>query len=41
MKINSKITLTVSCLAANMFFAQQHQFLSIPEFNDADLKKSN
>ncbi|AYZ11375.1 DUF3857 domain-containing protein [Chryseobacterium arthrosphaerae] len=40
MKINSKITVTVGCLAVHMFFAQQHQFLSVPEFNEADLRKS-
>ncbi len=41
MKINSKITVTMGCLAVHMFFAQQHQFLSVPEFNEADLRKSN
>ncbi|HCN47548.1 MAG TPA: transglutaminase [Chryseobacterium sp.] len=41
MKINSKPAVVVGCLAVNMFFAQQHQFLSPPPFDEADLRKTN
>ncbi|UTX48648.1 DUF3857 domain-containing protein [Chryseobacterium sp. MA9] len=40
MKINTKITVAVSCLVFNMFFTQ-HKFLSPPAFDEADLKKTN